>query len=75
MMSPELLSTLEKLPEPLQKEVLHYAEFLADKYSQDPVKNIVPTKQRQAGTMKGMIVMSDDFDAPLDTYSIQRLWQ
>ncbi len=66
MMSPELLSTLEKLPEPLQKEVLHYAEFLADKYSQDPVKNIVPTKRRQAGTMKSMIVMSDDFDAPLE---------
>jgi hypothetical protein len=66
MMSPELLSTLEKLPEPLQKEVLHYAEFLADKYSQDPAKNILPTKRRQAGTMKGMIVMSDDFDAPLE---------
>jgi Protein of unknown function (DUF2281) len=66
MMSPELLSTLEKLPEPLQKEVLHYAEFLADKYSQDPAKNILPNKRRQAGTMKGVIVMSDDFDAPLE---------
>jgi hypothetical protein len=66
MMSPELLSTLEKLPEPLQKEVLHYAEFLVDKYSQDPAKNIVSTKRRQAGAMKGMIVMSDDFDAPLE---------
>jgi hypothetical protein len=66
MMSPELLSALEKLPEPLQKEVLHYAEFLADKYSQDSAKNILPTKRRQAGTMKGMIVMSDDFDAPLE---------
>jgi Protein of unknown function (DUF2281) len=66
MMSPELLHTLEKLPEPLQKEVLHYAEFLADKYGQDSAKNILPTQRRQAGTMKGMIVMSDDFDAPLE---------
>jgi hypothetical protein len=33
MMSPELLNTLEKLPEPLQQEILHYAEFLAEKYS------------------------------------------
>lgn len=66
MMSPELLNTLEKLPEPLQKEVLHYAEFLADKYSRGQSENISLTKRRQAGTMKGMIVMADDFDEPLE---------
>ncbi len=64
-MSPELLSTLEKLSEPLQEEVLHYAEFLADKYSRGQPENILSTKRRQAGTMKGMIIMSDDFDEPL----------
>ncbi len=66
MMSSELLNTLKKLPNPLQQEVLHYAEFLADKYSRGQPENILPTKRRQAGTMKGMIVMSDDFDEPLE---------
>jgi hypothetical protein len=28
MMSPDLLNTLEKLLDPLQQEVLHYANFL-----------------------------------------------
>ncbi len=66
MMSPQLLITLEKLPEPLQKEVLHYAEFLANRYSQDQPEPSLPTKRRQAGIMKGLILMSDDFDAPLE---------
>jgi Protein of unknown function (DUF2281) len=66
MMSPDLLNTLEKLPEPLQQEVLHYAEFLADKYSRSQAENNLPIKRRQAGTMKGTIVMSDDFDEPLE---------
>jgi Protein of unknown function (DUF2281) len=66
MMSPDLLNTLKKLPEPLQQEVLHYAEFLADKYSRGQPENSLPTQRRQAGTMKGTIVMSDDFDEPLE---------
>jgi Protein of unknown function (DUF2281) len=68
MMSPDLLNTLEKLPEPLQQEVLHYAKFLADKYSRSQPENGLPIKRRQAGTMKGMIVMSDDFDEPLEDF-------
>jgi Protein of unknown function (DUF2281) len=35
MIQAELLETLNKLPEPLQQEVLHYAEFLAEKYVDD----------------------------------------
>jgi Protein of unknown function (DUF2281) len=66
MMSSELLNTLENLPDPLQQEVLQYAEFLADKYSRGQPANILPAKRRQAGTMKGMIVMSDDFNESLD---------
>jgi Protein of unknown function (DUF2281) len=70
MMSSELLNTLKNLPEPLQQEVLHYAEFLADKYSRGQPENILTTKHRQAGTMKGMIVMSDDFDEPLEDLKV-----
>ena len=64
MLSPTLIASLEKLPDKLQQEVLHYAEFLVANYAE----NIPHTSQprRQAGTMQGMFEMSDDFDAPLE---------
>lgn len=65
MLSPTLIASLEKLPEQLQQEVLHYAEFLAAKYAQNNPQ--APTaKRRQAGTMQGMFEMSEDFDAPVE---------
>jgi Protein of unknown function (DUF2281) len=66
MVSPELLNTLKNLPKPLQQEVLHYAKFLADKYSRGQPENSLPIKRRQAGTMRGTIIMSDDFDEPIE---------
>jgi hypothetical protein len=64
MLSPTLIASIEKLPDKLQQEVLHYAEFLAANYAQ--TNPPTPTlKRRQAGTMQGMFEMSDDFDAPL----------
>jgi Protein of unknown function (DUF2281) len=63
MLSPTLIASLEKLPDKLQQEVLHYAEFLAAKYT---LTNPPTAKRRQAGTMQGMFEMSDDFDAPLE---------
>ena len=66
MISPQLIATLEKLPPNLQTEILHYAEYLAAKQAQTPPPETPPQKYRQAGTMKGMFTMSDDFDAPLE---------
>jgi Protein of unknown function (DUF2281) len=66
MMSLELINTLETLPETLQQEVLHYAEFLVAKYKQVGSQETLPVKRRKAGTMEGLIIMSDDFDAPLE---------
>jgi Protein of unknown function (DUF2281) len=65
MLSPTLIASLEKLPEQLQQEVLHYAEFLALKYAHNSSQT-TNIKHRQAGTMKGMFEMLDDFDAPLE---------
>lgn len=65
MLSPSLIASLEKLPEQLQQEVLHYAEFLATNYAQN---NSQTPKRRQAGTMQGMFEMSEDFDAPLEDF-------
>lgn len=66
MLSPQLIATLDKLPPELQAEVLHYAEYLAAKHTQTQAPDTSRKRYRQAGTMKGMFTMSDDFDAPLE---------
>ncbi len=66
MISPQLIATLDKLPPALQTEILHYAEYLATQYTQTPPPAAPPQTYRQAGTMKGMFTMADDFDAPLE---------
>ena len=71
MVSPQLIATLDKLPPVLQAEILHYAEYLATKYAQIPHSETVSSeapsqKYRQAGTMKGMFAMAENFDAPLE---------
>jgi hypothetical protein len=66
MLSPQLIATLDKLPPDLQAEVLNYAEYLAIKSALPQTSDIAPPKYRQAGTMKGMFAMADDFDAPLE---------
>jgi hypothetical protein len=64
MLSPQLIATLDKLPPDLQAEVLNYAEYLATKSSQLQPSDPAPKKYRQAGTMKGMFAMADDFKPP-----------
>jgi hypothetical protein len=65
MMSLELINTLEALPETLQQEVLHYAEFLAHNYVKTtPSKTSQP--RQGFGSWQGQITMVDDFDAPLE---------
>jgi hypothetical protein len=66
MVSPQLIATLDKLPPDIQVEILHYAEYLAAKYGQSLSAAPSPQKYRQAGTMKGMFTMAEDFDAPLE---------
>lgn len=66
MLSPNLLETLEKLLPALQTEILHYAEFLANKYLPIDSTEQSPKQYRQAGSMKGMFSLSDDFDEPLE---------
>ena len=66
MISPKLIETLDKLPPNLQTEILHYAEYLAAKYAELSPVDASPQKYRQAGTMKGMFTMAEDFDAPLE---------
>jgi hypothetical protein len=66
MIQPVILEKLEELPESFQTEVLHYIEFLIEKYAQKSPQEKQTKKRRVAGTMEGMIIMADDFDEPLE---------
>ena len=58
-----LLTKISTLPNPIKNEVLDYMEFLIFKHFPAATK-IHP----KAGCMKGMFSMSDDFNAPLDSF-------
>lgn len=68
MIQPVILEKLEELPESFQTEVLHYIEFLIEKYAQKSPQEKQTKKRRVAGTMQGMFVLPlpDDFDEPLE---------
>lgn len=68
----KVLEVFANMPDALKIEVLHYAEYLLNKEIHEPsssnaVENndLPKQKYRKAGTMKGMIIMADDFDEPL----------
>ena len=67
MVQPMILEKLEKLSDSLQTEVLHYIEFLSDRYAKTDEVTIEPRAKRGGlGSLKGQIWMADDFDAPLE---------
>lgn len=65
MVEPAILEKLDQLPKSLQTEVLHYIEFLSEKYAKESFIQ-TPPKKRQAGLLKGKIWMAEDFDAPIE---------
>lgn len=68
MIEPAILEKLEHLPQDLQQKVLHYIDTLMAEQDQALEPEIPSKKRRVAGTMKGMIQMSDDFDEPLEDF-------
>jgi len=66
MVQGAILEKLEKLPESLQTEALHYIEFLLERYAKESAPKEMPKKKRKAGLLKGKIWMSEDFDEPLE---------
>ncbi|MEM1292867.1 MAG: DUF2281 domain-containing protein [Cyanobacteria bacterium P01_H01_bin.162] len=68
MIHPAILEKLETLPEALQTEVLHYIEFLLERYTNTNRETETSVKKRQAGLLEGKIWMADDFDEPLEDF-------
>ena len=54
------------LPESLKTELLHYAEYLIEKYPNNEQSQEKMETDRGYGSWAGKIIMSDDFDEPLE---------
>ena len=64
-MEQALLEQIQRLPESVQQEALHYIEGLVAKHTQS-VQTPKIDRNNAFGIWKGQIWMSDDFNAPLD---------
>jgi Protein of unknown function (DUF2281) len=61
-----LFNKLEVLPEHLKSEVSDFIDFLISKATREPQPENNP--KPKFGSGKGMFVMHDDFDEPLDDF-------
>lgn len=59
----QLYTQITSLPADLKKEVSDFVEFLKQK-----TKPKTHLKKRQLGAAKGLIIMSPDFDEPLEDF-------
>ncbi|RYY06619.1 MAG: DUF2281 domain-containing protein [Sphingobacteriaceae bacterium] len=67
METTSLLEKVERLPEPLKKEVEDFVDFLIYKNGELKTPISKPSKKSGFGSGKGLFgKISDDFDAPLD---------
>jgi Protein of unknown function (DUF2281) len=70
-MEQALLEQIQRLPESVQQEALHYIEGLVAKHNQS-VQTPPLDRKNAFGIWKGEVWMSDDFNAPLD--DLQRIY-
>lgn len=64
-----LLKEFQTLSENLKKEVIDFVQFLKQKHS-PPAENGTPKKRkRKAGSAKGMFIMTEAFDEPLEDFA------
>ncbi|MGK7897597.1 MAG: DUF2281 domain-containing protein [Xenococcus sp. (in: cyanobacteria)] len=61
-----LWNVIISLPESLKIELLHYAEYLREKYPNDKQHQQKMETAHGYGSWAGQIIMSDDFDEPLE---------
>lgn len=61
-----IISQLYQLPENLKVEVLHYVEFLKNKYSNESMEK---PRKRTFGSAKGKYDLTSDFNTPLDDFN------
>jgi Protein of unknown function (DUF2281) len=68
MLETAILENLEKLPESLKEDVLHYVESLVAQHSKTLAATEKPAKRGGFGIWKGKIKIADGFDEPLEDF-------
>ena len=63
-----LFDKYSELPMEVQAQVIDYIDFLVSKYQKKSSKETSSKKESNFGSAKGLIMMSDDFDAPLEDF-------
>lgn len=63
-----LFQEIQTLPENLKQEVLHFVQFLKHKQTA-AAEPETPPKKRKAGSAKGMFIMTEAFDEPLEDFA------
>lgn len=65
-----LIDEIHTLPENLKQEVLHFVQFLKQKQNIE-TENTQPEKKRERkfGSAKGMFIMTEAFDEPLEDFA------
>ena len=66
----KIIDNIEKMPVYLQEELLHYAEYLQEKYNRTNSEVQNSTKKRRSGILQGTFVLPlpDDFDDSLEDF-------
>lgn len=66
----EILQTITLMSEPLKQEILHYAKYLIQNYSQFNSQNNIRQTKRRSGILKGTfnLPLPDDFNDPLEDF-------
>ncbi len=67
-MDKPLFDKYSKLPKEIQAQVQDYIEFLMAKYKGKFAGKKPDKKQSNFGSAKGLILMAEDFDAPLEGF-------
>ena len=67
MIEATIIEYLQKLPNSLQQEVLHYTQFLLETHTKS---TSLPQKKRRAGFLKGTFALplAEDFNEPLEDF-------
>lgn len=66
----QILNILPKMPVSLQEELLHYAEYLQEKYNRSNEEINTSNQKRRSGILKDTFVLPlpDDFDESLEDF-------
>ena len=69
MQNKQWIQDFESLPLEKQSEVIDFIQFLKSK---QPQKAVLQPEKRPFGVLKGPVWMSEDFDAPLEDFSVSQ---